>query len=68
MDEPNWTAVEPGVIVLPTTGYEIAHDMVTGTFLVSWMGRRITEARTLAYAKSEARRHMCEIIAVGREP
>lgn len=67
-----WTIVEPGVLALPTTGYEIRYEITnTGLwFSVYHNGKRIPlgGAVDLGDAKRIAARHMRDLIAIGLEP
>lgn len=64
-DDP-WAIVEPGVIALPTTGYEIRYER--GLYMIYRNGVRISCGGTLAAAKSVVRAHMRDLLAMGLEP
>jgi hypothetical protein len=64
-----WVIVEPGVIVLPTTGYEIRRTN-KGAYQAYHEGRPLGSATTaLDYLKTcTVGWHMRDLIAVGVEP
>jgi hypothetical protein len=70
--EDQWVIVEPGVIVLPTTGYEIRREVVGGmdAFQPYHNGKRMAGlwALWVAGAKDNVSSHMRDLLAVGIEP
>ena len=66
----HWVIVAPGVLALPTTGYVIRYEPSSGgnLFMVYHNDRRVSVGASLAHAKSEAARHMRDLIAIGLEP
>jgi hypothetical protein len=65
-----WTAVEPGVMALPTTKFRIIY--VAGSavpFRAEWDGKPIPASAhfTLAVAQAAVEQNMAELIAMGFE-
>jgi hypothetical protein len=69
MIEDQWVIAEPGVIVLPTTKYEIRRT-ADGKFQAYHDGKKLgPPEHTLQGAKNlDVRPHMRDLIAVGVEP
>ena len=65
-----WVIAAPGVIVLPTTGYEIRLNPENGKFRAYRCGKPIgaAEEHTLTMVKLVVRDHMRDLLAVGIEP
>lgn len=66
-----WLIVEPGVLVLPTTRFEIVYaEQYSAPFRVRWNGREIPGGAHCAVssAKSAALRHMRELMKIGLDP
>jgi hypothetical protein len=62
-----WVIVEPGVIVLPNTGYEIRYE--GGAFVGYHKGKQMPgSSQALGFAKTVIRWHMQDLLAVGIEP
>lgn len=64
-----WVIVEPGVIVLPTTGYEIRRTS-SGQYQAYHNGQPLgSPGPSLAFAKIfTVAYHMADLLAVGIEP
>jgi hypothetical protein len=68
MNADQWEIVEPGVLVLPTTQYEVRRTE-RGDYQAYHNGKKIGIAWSILYlAQSDAHRHMRDLIAVGVEP
>lgn len=66
----NWHIVRPGLISLPTTGYEIEHNPPTSAFyVVRWKGTVVGQTTTsLSSAKGMAQSHLNDMLDMGYEP
>lgn len=63
----DWTLVEPGVMILPTTKLRIVWDGKR-SFILEWDGTSVGACGTLDGAKDFAGHHMRELTAMGIEP
>jgi hypothetical protein len=68
LDDTTWVVVEPGVLVLPTTGYEIRFEKPTQLFAVWHDGVRLPGLGSLETMKWSAQEHMRQLMAAGIEP
>lgn len=63
-----WVIVEPGVLVLPTTGYEIRFDKEFQCFGLWHDGVDLGLLGSILSMKINARIHMRDLMAAGVEP